>query len=57
MTFEHENRKIDSCGRINIPRHLRDKFGMAEGTFVEFYSCEKDGKKYLCIKLKDDEEE
>ena len=29
-------RRVDKLGRIVIPRELRDKYGMTEGTEVEF---------------------
>lgn len=56
MVSEYISRRIDSAGRISIPKHLRKKFGCTEGVEVEFYTTEVDGMQFICITPVEDEE-
>ena len=57
MVNEEISRRIDSAGRISIPKHLRKKYGCTEGVEVEFYTTEEDGKWFICISPVEEEEE
>lgn len=52
MKFVKENtsRKIDSLGRVSIPKGMRDRLEIAEGDEVEFYLLENDeGEQFVCL--------
>ena len=51
MIFENENnvKKLDSVGRLVIPKTIRYKAGIPEGGDISFYYMEKDGRKYICL--------
>ena len=49
MTPLDVTRKIDSVGRIVIPKRLRTKFRLQDGDEYQFYLHEEDGRKFLCI--------
>jgi len=51
---EKISRRVDSCGRISLPKHLRAKFNMDIGEEVEFFTYEIDGKKFICLKAKEE---
>lgn len=55
MIFEGITRKIDSAGRIIIPKSLRNKFRINEGSAMEYFTCSKDGKDYICVAVAADE--
>lgn len=57
MIYEEISRRVDSAGRISIPKHLRKKYGCNEGVEVDFYTFEKDGKWFICMTPADEEEE
>lgn len=42
-------RKLDSTGRLMIPKPLREKYGFKEGEAYEFFIHEFKGRDYLCI--------
>ena len=50
MIDEEITRRIDSTGRISIPKYLRKKFKCVEGAEVAFYTYEENGEKFICIK-------
>ncbi len=50
-------RKIDSLGRIVIPKDLRDKFHLIEGKAYQFFLHEEGNCKYLCLQCPDVDEE
>ena len=52
---EKISRRVDSCGRISLPKHLRTKFNMDIGEEVEFFTYEIDGKKFICLKTKEED--
>jgi len=42
LVNENVSRKIDSLGRISIPKGLRDRLGMATDTELNFYTLMTD---------------
>ena len=44
--------KVDSCGRIVIPSHLRAKFDITVGDQMEYYTTFVDGKWVMCVTKK-----
>ena len=48
---ENTTYKVDSAGRVIIPAHLRNKFRIAIGDQMEYYTTFADGSWFLCIKL------
>lgn len=45
----HCSRKLDSLGRIVIPKQLRKEYNFDEFREYEFYLHEEQGKRFLCI--------
>ncbi len=46
---ENTTRKLDSLGRVSIPKSMRDRLGMREGDEVEFYLLSDGEEKYVAI--------
>ena len=57
MINENVSRKIDGAGRVIIPKHLRSKLEFTEGKEIEYYTTHRTGRDYICLALKDEEEE
>lgn len=53
---EHNPYKVDAAGRIVVPAHLRNKFGVSTGDEMEYYTTFVDGKWFMCVTKKVDEE-
>ena len=51
---EHNSYKIDASGRIIIPAHMRNKFKVDSGDFMEYFTAYVDGDLFLCCR-KDEE--
>jgi bifunctional DNA-binding transcriptional regulator/antitoxin component of YhaV-PrlF toxin-antitoxin module len=51
---EHNSYKIDASGRIIIPAHMRNKFRVDSGDFMEYFTAYVDGDRFLCCR-KDEE--
>lgn len=49
MVNENAARKIDSLGRVVIPKFIRDKAEIKENDEVEFYTLEENGRNYICF--------
>ncbi len=50
LNKENVTRKIDSMGRVAIPKSMRDRLEMREGDEVEFYLLKHDtGEYYVCF--------
>ena len=47
---EHNSYKIDASGRIIIPAHMRNKFKVDSGDFMEYYTAYVDGDWFLCCR-------
>lgn len=47
---ENTTRKIDSLGRVSIPKGMRDRLAINEGDEMEFYLLQTDdGAQYVCL--------
>ena len=47
---ENTSRKIDSLGRISIPKGMRDRMQMPENTELNFYTLITDkGEQMICL--------
>lgn len=47
---ENTTRKIDSLGRVSIPKGMRDRLEITEGDEVEFYLLNADnGEQFVCL--------
>lgn len=47
---ENTFRKVDSLGRVSIPKGMRDRLGINEGEEVEFYLLNTDaGEQFVCL--------
>ena len=53
LVSEKITRRIDNYGRVSLPKNLRSKFEMSEGSEVEFFTLYENDKAYLCIGLKE----
>lgn len=49
MIDTQHSRRLDSLGRLVIPKKLREELGLESGTEYTFYKHEHEGKIYLCI--------
>lgn len=49
MEFLNCTRKLDTMGRVMIPKPLRERFGFEVGKEVPFFLHEIGKRKYLCI--------
>ena len=56
MTFFNENttRKVDSLGRISIPKSMRARFDINPNDEMEFSVCHDGGQVYICMKKRVD---
>lgn len=47
---ENTSRKVDSLGRVSIPKSMRDRLDINEGDEVEFYLLNADnGEQFVCL--------
>ena len=51
---ERSSYKVDASGRIIIPAHMRNKFKVDSGDFMEYFTAYVDGDWFLCCR-KDEE--
>lgn len=56
MIAENCKFKVDAAGRVIIPAHLRKKFGIMPGDYMEYYTDTVDGKDVLVL-VKSEEKE
>ena len=50
LTKENVSRKLDSLGRISIPKAIRQRLSIEDLSEVEFYTLEDDnGEMYVCM--------
>lgn len=50
---ENQKRKLDSLGRITIPKGLRDRLFINNDDEFEFYTINEGGKTYICLEVVD----
>lgn len=56
LTKENTTRKIDSLGRISIPKSVRSRMNIEEGQEMQFYMLRDDaGTQYVCMRPDGDE--
>lgn len=53
MNDTQYSRRLDSTGRLVIPKKLRDSLGLTPGTEYTFYTHSFEGKTYLCVECGD----
>lgn len=46
---ENTTRKIDTLGRVTIPKGLRDRMGIKVNDDMELFTMEHEGKEYICL--------
>lgn len=51
LTMKSENitRKLDSLGRVTLPKSLRARLNIADGAELEVFTCDYEGKTYICL--------
>ena len=50
ITKENITRKLDSLGRISVPKAMRQRLGIDELSELKFYTMEDDnGEFYICM--------
>lgn len=54
---ENVKKKIDSIGRIVIPKGLRDRMELGDGAELEFYTAKIDGRNVICLAAPVNEQE
>ncbi len=55
LQSENTSRKVDSLGRVSIPKSLRDRLVINPEDMVNFYLLEDDeGRQYVCFTNKAD---
>jgi bifunctional DNA-binding transcriptional regulator/antitoxin component of YhaV-PrlF toxin-antitoxin module len=46
---ENTSRKLDTLGRITLPKSLRNRMSLKTDDEVEFFTMEHNGREYICI--------
>ena len=54
LISENTSRKVDSLGRISIPKSIRDRFNIGANDEIEFSICHMDNQVYICMNKKND---
>lgn len=54
LISENTSRKVDSLGRISIPKSIRDRFNIGANDEIEFSICHMDNQVYICLNKKND---
>ena len=50
LQSENTSRKVDSLGRVSIPKSLRDRLSIKTEDMLSFYLLEDDGgQQYVCL--------
>jgi bifunctional DNA-binding transcriptional regulator/antitoxin component of YhaV-PrlF toxin-antitoxin module len=50
---ENARRRLDSLGRITLPKGLRDRMFMRDNEELEFFTFDLDGKMYIALSVAD----
>lgn len=56
MRAENITRRVDSLGRIVLPKNLRLRAGIAESDELEVFTTEQDGRYFICLTKADYED-
>ena len=54
---ENSSRKLDSLGRITLPKGLRDRMFLSDNAELELFTANIDGRQCICLSKPIDEEE
>lgn len=49
MQKENTSRKVDSLGRISIPKAIRDRLNIKVNDELDFYTFEDNGINFVCM--------
>lgn len=49
MNNEFTSKKIDSVGRVTIPKAIRERMGMREGDELEVFTTNVEGREFVCF--------
>ena len=47
---EHGTYKVDGSGRIIIPAYMRNKFGIENGDYMDYFTAYVDGEWFMCCR-------
>lgn len=50
---ENTTRKVDTLGRVTIPKSLRDRMRIKENDDLELFTMEDEGREYICMSAVD----
>lgn len=53
---ENVSRKIDSLGRVSVPKSLRDRLEIREGDMIDFFLLEDEDRFYVSFRKHIDED-
>ena len=54
---ENSSRKLDSLGRITLPKGLRDRMFLSDNAELELFTANIDGRQCICLAKPVSEEE
>lgn len=52
---ENKPYKVDGAGRIIVPSHLKNKFNIENGDYLDYYTTFIDGRWFMCVTMNYDE--
>lgn len=48
---ENTKKKVDSLGRITLPKGLRDRLELVAGSELELFTMEREDGMYICMRV------